>query len=510
MSRTPFATLMDLPADIDKYSPFKPVTHGQFRFTKFNILDKFGQVVVGIDRVLSDQGTMTHNPLFPCLGETYSLETFDSKANAVMQRSDNWCSFVQIPPCINQPARVNASFVTRYNNTNGYSHAWRRIEEWENPVEGWIVVNSANVSLQLFTADGRFVREYSVLNGQVTTHPFAADTTAAADVDPLMAQLMQRFDQSPKSLTSMFQSINTTVQAVQANPSHYAESMLSILGRPLALTTFGFNIELESPPLTDQSTFKTSRTATPSVTDYNFSIKIGDGDNVFDGLYGLFKEYTKPPKSNTYFMLDQFYSYHSSDSGLQPPIVTTKPIWPTPSSIPNYTEFVDMNTTIFAALVDPFTPVHIYSALLPIKQLQLPSWTVDRAMARLASFFRKGPTLIASDVPTFHPNTSTQTFVVDRDIPLDDPKQPVQTGEIAVPAVSVGDWNWLQPYATSSSNSGLKYNELAVKNPDTAPRWERAPYVVTEGYLQMKKPFTAPDPVKAPELVFGPGPRVPS
>ena len=55
--------------------------------------------------------------------------------------------------------------------------------------------------------------------------------------------------------------------------------MLSVLGRPLALTTFGVNLELADPPLKNQST--AANTFSPKdLTSYNVGLKIGDKDNV--------------------------------------------------------------------------------------------------------------------------------------------------------------------------------------------------------------------------------------
>ena len=31
---------------------------------------------------------------------------------------------------------------------------WRQLDEWENPVRGWLIINQANVSVQVFAADG--------------------------------------------------------------------------------------------------------------------------------------------------------------------------------------------------------------------------------------------------------------------------------------------------------------------------------------------------------------------
>ena len=159
MSKTPFASSIDIPTDVTTYNPFKPCTHGQFRFTKLNVVDKFGQIVQGV-QLFSDTGNaagaigLTATPLFPCLGEFYSVEqNTDGTAQIVLPRTDNKCNFVQLPPSINQDARVNTMFLTQDMTTTPPS--WRRMDEWENPVRGWLIINQANISIQVFTPDGR-------------------------------------------------------------------------------------------------------------------------------------------------------------------------------------------------------------------------------------------------------------------------------------------------------------------------------------------------------------------
>ena len=129
MAVTPFASLVDIPADPTKYSPFKPCIHGQFRFTKLNIVDKFGQVIRGVQEmsdVLQSIGP-TPTPLFPCLGESYSVEVNSDNVTAkiVLPRTDGLCNFVQLPPSINQNTRVNAAFVSQDTPT-----LWRQLDEW--------------------------------------------------------------------------------------------------------------------------------------------------------------------------------------------------------------------------------------------------------------------------------------------------------------------------------------------------------------------------------------------
>ena len=163
MSKTPFASSIDIPTDVTKYNPFKPCIHGQFRFTKLNIIDKFGQIVQGV-QLCSDVANSigpTVTPLFPCLGDFYSVEqNTDGSAKIVLPRTDNKCNFVQLPPSINQDARINSMFLKEDSPPQ-----WRRLDEWENPVRGWLIINQANVSVQVFTPDGE--TRYSCYLGEV-------------------------------------------------------------------------------------------------------------------------------------------------------------------------------------------------------------------------------------------------------------------------------------------------------------------------------------------------------
>ena len=145
---------------------------------------------------------------------------------------------------------------------------------------------------------------------------------------------------------------------------------------------------------------------------------------------------------------------------------------------------------IFPAIIDPFTAVHIYTALLPIAQLKLPPWILSTQLKNIASFFKIGPLLLPSDVPA-----CDDTKVVTENYKLDDPAmQGMLNGEIELPNVGLADWGWLQPYYDYKDlgYGNTKYNILDVKNQKVKPTWTGGPATAVEGYLQMKKGFGAP------------------
>ena len=502
MKYTPFANVEDIPTDPANINPFKPCTHGQFRFTKFNIIDKFGQVVSGLGTFsdLNNNVGPAISPLLPCLGDSYSVQAnTDGSPKIVLPRTttDGLCPFVQLPPSINQDARVNFDFVTQVTLEDN-TKEWRETSEWENPVKGWLVINYANASVQVFKGDGGFVHEYSVLTDKVIIRPFAGDITG---LDPLLASFLSQFNNG-KYLFGLFRSITKTIETIQASPSFYSDNMLSIIGRPLALTFFGISLELADPPRQNLCTGITA--PTDDLLSYNFPFKLGDADNIFDGLYGIFGA------NGTTIDYSTFYTY-------QPPNLTTEPSLQADPSTPitshhpfSFSPFyaspyygpISVSRTraatlqIFPALIDPFTAVHAYTALLPIKALSLPPLVLSTALRSVTAFFKTGPLLLNADVP---PYSHLQGIT--------NPTDTTTSGSIEVPSVSLAEWTWLQPYWTARESDGsdpseeagrtergavegaTRFNGLEVKKPGDKLAWQPPPLTAVEGYLVMKKGF---------------------
>ena len=112
----------------------------------------------------------------------------------------------------------------------------------------------------------------------------------------------------------------------------------------------------------------------------------------------------------------------------------------------DYSNTVDSQIQVFAALVS-LAAVYHCSAILPSKKIQLPSWTIDGDTSRLVFFFKKGPTLIPTDGTPFYADTGEIKFIICKYSLLDALRQPEQAGTYPLPAGSVSDQDWLQPYA---------------------------------------------------------------
>jgi hypothetical protein len=146
---TPFGSVVDFSKALN--DPFKPVTHGQFRFTKLNIVDKFGQVISGIQPVPAERvPSGLPDSIHPCLGDQVcpsvipgstppQLNTVTALTSADPQLPGGYplCPYVQLSPAINQSARINAEFVEPVTDTQGNFTAWKTTNDWDEPVWAW-------------------------------------------------------------------------------------------------------------------------------------------------------------------------------------------------------------------------------------------------------------------------------------------------------------------------------------------------------------------------------------
>lgn len=146
---------------------------------------------------------------------------------------------------------------------------------------------------------------------------------------------------------------------------------------------------------------------------------------------------------------------------------------------PNMTSARCSKYTVTSLLVDPYTPIHAYTPILPHKTLTLPLWTIQSAMEKMHAFFRLGPCLVTDDVPP----TYTDANALNPDN--------THKWSVKLPVSgSKGMWTWLQPFTQDGfdalGNDNLpQFATMAVDEDVGTVKFEPAPYTFLEGYLQL-------------------------
>jgi hypothetical protein len=494
-------------------SAFKPVTHGQFRFTKLNIIDKFGQAIHAIDPAIKEKPVSTK----PCSGEYFAPQVLfrDSEQETVAQA--DYC-YLQIPPQINQPARLNASFVDLTPIEKGRDLYWKPTSEWDNPVWGWIIINYANYGLQFFLGDGTFYREVRVggPGGSLASPewlPFepkklAKDNPLSKDPrNQQLDNLVKELGNNAGFLRSFVTMIDKCMATLVPAPASYSEQMSSVVGRPLALVNTGWSLELAVEPYNSQMiddlrylplelAKQDSLSQKPEDPVYEFAMKLGSREKAHEATVGYFPVKGQP-KLGDAIDLQQLYTYygdfsdkrmHKINDGELPKL---KAFYYDPTL--RSESILDIlrcsQQKVFATIMDPFASIHAYTSLLPTKELKLPPWITQSAFSKMTTFFRIGPLLLTRDVPPL--NNPDQRTVDEVAKPVDQPELSANS----IPASELGTWNWFQPYYDRNSEDDkpegtekIVHTRFKLDKVDHRLRFEEAPYTATEGYLQLCEP----------------------
>lgn len=491
---TPFGVEYPVsPKSVD--SPFKPVAHGQFFFTRLIVVDKFGQAVSALRSEYENLSPSDVPVLQPTVAEAFA----PAGDNVFVKGS------VQLPPTVNQGIRLNADFLLCPAN----EPYWRPVTEWEDPVCGWMIFNYVEAALQFFLPDGTFYREIRRgSGGSVRWAPFGApmQLTGRATASTIGSGSHKRDPQlEMKNLEIMDTFINklaATSAGDSANPqgsnlddfmsllieacdrlphasSEYSEFMTAIIGRPLALANVGVALELAEPPKTNQSLLN-SNDPQLDLTEYSFPIQLG-GSGFVDGF--LFHVDDKGVPSS--HLVDQSSETRSRFvQAMQ--TIRSKPYYVDP--------FLDANVDLRALhnlhldrhtiIVDPFNDLHICTGIMPMRTLRLPQWTIHTALRRMTAFFRLGPLLTTASE---QPHDAAKNLRASDAQYLDSVVPPsIENGKgIAIPVLQSADWNWLQPYSNDESGC-TEFNAIGLERLDNKPGFQTGPYTLLEGYLQMR------------------------
>ncbi|KAF5540891.1 hypothetical protein FNAPI_10412 [Fusarium napiforme] len=497
----PYGSTTPLDPDYTAFSPFKPMIHGQARFTKFAIVDKFGQVVSGIKPGDEDFEPVTEpSALYPCISPSLTCGVLEGSTDEYWPNSAvkvdhkaNLCQFFQIPPRINQAARLNAAFLIPSSSSDGAEHR-HSASEWDNPIWAWLVANFQSHSIQLYNGDGEFVQEILLQPPSTAeekgTVKLSIGPRAQGHVAMPTGRLIPLLREMSKFTFSnhLFDLLaGATDSGVLSNSVGVSEMPPAVFGRPFYIADVGVSIELAAPPLADASLLTappTARFAEPNLVDYELPIGLGNHTAAFDGLVGTFTARGTE--------IDIVYSAYSKaadakyqDATERPQLLSVKPYF-IAGDVPDSKAKHDAQLSLacVSVIAQPKCPIHIYSgSLFPMKEVSLPPWPTDVAMRTMQAFFYMGPYLVPEKPrgDLFHADISPHLAMSERvtatgeraegeqQPPTSSPADP----SIQLPLVGsqTGKWRWMQPRMDSGNTT---WDPVSIRPVDTKLKVEAA------------------------------------
>ena len=218
-------------------------------------------------------------------------------------------------------------------------------------------------------------------------------------------------------MKALWDIVRSAIPTMPFPPSEYAGYANAIVGKPLALVNAGWSIELAEAPYWKQHTLPPPEIpgtkngvkdtidplrpkAQALLESYSFKVKIGDAERPFDGVVAFWDADNAnttakdDPKSSTKTDFNKLWAYTESDvtkgiSKLIEPATfpTMSPYFLHPETATDAESFTRQHTSKLMTktlLIDPYTPIHLYSGILPIKGLQLAGWTIQNALKNMS------------------------------------------------------------------------------------------------------------------------------
>jgi hypothetical protein len=358
-------------------SSFEGLRGGQFYLNRLTIIDAFGQTLEVVEApVAPDQ--------FPRTFDNFVFQPLvaDGLTPTRTLRSQEPERFVQLPPRLLQPARLNLDFQLKENGS---------------PIIGWILPNHLDSGIAVYGPDGSALGTLR-LGVDAAGVPVATWDAAPHSSWPMLPDPsedlpdFQNFvatlrSQGAAALREFLKSVDESLWTVDplGGPT---DSFLSILiGRPLAAVSATLSFELLADPLRDVNWPYTFSPPSPLFLGYKFPVRLGDLGYRQDGLIGYFagRDFTR------------FNCIHLPQSGPGDPPLSPylKAIAPDNHVNIGFADRGPGPAANLVLLMDPRAGVHAQCGLLPVKQATLlPAW-VDSALNAMVATFRTGPALVS-------------------------------------------------------------------------------------------------------------------
>ncbi|HUI30575.1 MAG TPA: hypothetical protein VLX91_10190 [Candidatus Acidoferrales bacterium] len=422
---------------------FYPVRGGFVQFQKLQIVDAFGQTLV-----LSNPNTP--QGFLPLIGSDLIPSDSSTDPNNPLPYGS-----IQFTPRIVQSSELDVEILA--NDVSGKNIL---VSGNPNPVCGWLLPNHLDGGISVYDENGILLGELLPLPvpNNWRPRPGASGITPPPAMpkdipnETLRNVVVSIAAQTPAIFKDFLKVIDETLWMVDPLGGRKDQYLSVLIGRPLAVIQVQLNLELRGEPIYSQL-WDDMATGGKSKPPLMWTKKIGEVENVpfpvrlgslelrNDGLIGYFLptgEYTT------------FYSVHTSPE-ISKGDMYIKPIMNNSQYQGDITLQYQGPGVTATLLMDPRGCFHAYTAILPVKSVNLPANLIENFIRDINVTFQTGP--IIADPGTLR---------------------------IPRPAEQHGVWNWIQAVPAPQN-----WEEDTIVNADDQARMPDAQLQLREGWLQL-------------------------
>ena len=410
---------------------FNPVRSGAMAINGLWLIDSFGQhqAVVDLGNEGSAQVVTTAQMMPPPSNNPYQ---------------------VLLPPRLAQPARLNFHWLA--------ADEWHEVEmttaPTRTPVCGWVVPNNLDSTLGIHDYQGKALGIIDTA-GNWRNAPGAnipRNGNGRPDLSGTNVHLNKMvnylLDQGASFQQQFISTLDNSLETI--DPESFAEhpSLALLVGRPVALVRATFSLEVKGLPARDPQVKiedKNQAPATHGFETVKFPIRLGDYNQLNDGLVGYWQE---DPTGNS---RDYNYAgnvFYAPQCNLRD---DTNKIQTEAEGLVYFEQTVDAPPQAVTMLIDPRGLIHATCGILPNRELRLPSENYSQALRAIEVNFLSTPVVC-------------------------------NQGEIALPLPKEPEfvWHWL-------SLNGESWSETETIKPVNTKASFSKPQQIYEGWLQLSR-----------------------
>ncbi|MBV8488308.1 MAG: hypothetical protein JO161_08515, partial [Planctomycetaceae bacterium] len=274
------------------------------------------------------------------------------------------------------------------------------------PVCGWLLPNHLNGGFFLYDGAGRPLGSLE-LNGDQSSVVWQSAPGDDATIDLPIAQALANVNPTFKALAlalseaspvwflAFWNAVDRVHDKISPDLLAANSGLPVLIGRPVAVAQAALRLDLRGRPALNQNWACLSDTEwTDTANDFpavKFPVKLGDIDNLDDGLIGFFQ-----PDKDSHYDLSTFFTEGadpSSTKGVVKPDQNTIRLTPTPKLEDPEPPPVAAETLPLLLLIDPRAPVHATTGILPTQELKIPPDVAADALSTLEMSFLVAPIL---------------------------------------------------------------------------------------------------------------------